>query len=293
MHENELISFEWAMRHLLRDKANLGIIESLVGVVLGVPLKTIRILEEGNDRESLENKHKRLNMLVEDEHGAQFIVVVKNETEQAFYEYVIFRISKLITDFINRGEGYGNVKKVFSINIVYFNLGEGTDIVYHGKTEFRGIHDSSLLSISPFQRQVFDISETSNLYPEYFILKVNDFNRWSKVPLEQWIYFLSTGKIPADSTAPGLDEAREKLRTAKMTPAERKAYDNHVDNLVILRDTVGNAKAEGRFEGRQEGREEGREEASIKIARNLKTMGMDAQSIAKATGLSLEAIEEL
>ena len=305
MHDDELIRFDWAMKRLLRDKANFGVLEGLITTLLRMPIKIKKLLESESNMETAEDKQNRVDLLAEDERGALYIIEVQNETEQAFFQRMLFATSKLVTEYINRGEGYEKVKKVFSINIVYFNLGEGTDIVYHGKTEFRGIHDNTLLSLSPFQQQKFDVSVVSDLYPEYYILKVNDFNRWSQVPLEQWIYFLNTGKIPADSIAPGLDEAREKLRTAKMTPAERSAYEHHIDNLVILRDTVGNAKAEGRFEGHEKGLEEGiaighergkkegMEEASTKIARNMKAAGIDAATIAKTTGLSVGAINDL
>lgn len=115
------------------------------------------------------------------------------------------------------------------------------------------MHNNELLQLSPFQRQTFKVSEVSQLYPEYYILKVNDFNRWSKVPLEQWIYFLNTGEIPEDATAPGLPEARERLKLDKLKKDELKAYYRHLDNVVILRDNINTERAEGREEGREEG----------------------------------------
>ena len=51
--------------------------------------------------------------------------------------------------------------------------------------------------------------------------------------------------------------------------------------------------AEGREEGRAEGREEGRAEAKMKTAKNLKQLGVDVETIAKATGLSKDVIENL
>ena len=91
---------------------------------------------------------------------------------------------------------------------MYFDLGQGDDVVYHGKTEFRGMRKGDLLRLSPYQQQKFEVSEVYELYPEYYILKVNDFNQWSRVPLGQWLYFLATSEIPEDADAPGLQEAR-------------------------------------------------------------------------------------
>ena len=153
------------------------------------------------------------------------------------------------------------------------------------------------------------------------ILKVNDFNRWSKVPLEQWIYFLNTGEIPEDANAPGLPEARERLKLDRMSKAELAAYYKHLDNVVILRDNIVTARGEGRLEGIAEGRiegiaegrlegiaegriegiaegraegiTEGRNEAIHENALRMRTKGYPIEDIAEITGLPIEEIEKL
>lgn len=160
-------------------------------------------------------------------------------------------------------------KKVYSINIVYFDLGQGEDVVYVGKTEFRGIHKNDVLRLSPYMRQKFNATEASNLFPEYIILKVNDFDRWSRVPLDQWLYFLSTSDIPDDANAPGLQQAREKLRIMKMSRDDQAAYDRYLMNRAILRNTMTTARDEGWNEGRAEGRAEGQKD----VASNMRDKG--------------------
>lgn len=104
----------------------------------------------------------------------------------------------------------------------------------------------------------------SQLYPEYYILKVNDFNSVAKSPLEEWIYYLNTGEIPDNATAPGLDKAREQLKLDKMSKEELKAYYRHLDNIVILKSNIFTEREEGRVEGRAEGRAEGEKANSWK-----------------------------
>ena len=307
-NSNQYIRFDWAMKRLLRDKVNFGVLEGLLTTLLGEPIKIKKLLESESNTEDEEGKLNRVDLLAENDKEELFIIEVQNNSEFAYFQRMLFGVSKLVTEYINRGQGYEHIRKIYSVNIVYFNLGNGTDVVYHGKTEFRGIHNGELLSLSPFQRQKFKVDAVSELYPEYYILKVNDFNKWSKVPLEQWIYFLNTGEIPADATAPGLKEAREKLRIERMSKAELAAYYHHLDNVVVLRDNFITARGEGkleglaegraegraeglakgRAEGRAEGRVEGREEGLLETARNLKRMGMDADFIAQATGLSVD-----
>lgn len=289
----ELIRFDWAMKRLLRDKVNYGILEGLITTLLGRPIRIKKLLESESNRESADDKYNRVDVLAEDETGELYLIEVQNETEFAYFQRMLFGASKLVTEYINRGQGYENIRKVYSINIVYFNLGSGTDIVYHGKTEFRGIHNGEILSLSPFQRQKFRVSEVSELYPEYYILKVNDFNRWSKVPLDQWIYFLNTGEIPDDATAPGLTEAREKLQLARMTKAELTAYYHHLDNVVVLRDNIYTARNEGLIEGKAKGLAEGEMKATLRIAKQMKSLGMSVADIAKATGLSEDEISTM
>ena len=153
---------------------------------------------------------------------------------------MLFGTSKLVTEYINRGESYDKVSKVDTV---------------------------------------------SRLYPEYYILKVNGFNRVAKSPLEEWIYYLNTGEIPSTATAPGLEEARERLKPDSMTKDELAAYYRHLDNIVILRDNINTEREEGRAEGREEEKREN--------ARNLKQLGVAGALISQATGFSDEEIEQL
>ena len=284
----QYIRFDWAMKRLLRDNANFGVLEGFLTTLLGKKIKIQKLLESESNQEN-DDKQNRVDVLAEDDKGELYLIEVQNESELAYFQRMLFGTSKLVTEYINRGQNYDHIRKIYSVNIVYFNLGGGTDIVYHGKTEFRGIHNGELLSLSPFQQQRFKVDAVSDLYPEYFILKVNDFNKWSKVPLEQWIYFLNTSEIPHDATAPGLAEARKKLQIDRMTPAERNAYYRHLDNVVILKDNISTARGEGRMEGRAEGRAEAMKET----ARKMKQSGMDVKLIMQFTGLKAEEITSL
>lgn len=303
------IRFDWAMKRLLRNKANFAVLEGLLTTLLNDKITIQKLLESESNQEEEFDKYNRVDMLAEDSKGTLLLIEIQNNNEYAYFQRMLFGTSKLVTEYINRGEGYDKVRKVYSINIVYFSLGHGKDIVYHGKTEFRGIHQNDLLELSPFQRQTFKVDTVSQLYPEYYILKVNDFNQVAKTPLEEWIYYLNTGEIPEKAQAPGLDAARERLKLDKMSKDELKAYYRHLDNIVILRDNIHTERAEGRAEGRSEGRaegleegraeglEEGRakgvEEARKQSAVRMKAKGFSAEDIADITGLSLEEIADL
>ena len=67
----------------------------------------------------------------------------------------------------------------------------------------------------------------------------------AKSPIEEWIYYLNTSEIPSGATAPGLEEARERLKLDSMTKDEQEAYYRYLDSIVILRDNIYTERAEG------------------------------------------------
>ena len=279
------IRFDWAMKRLLRNKANFGVLEGFLTTLLKETITIQKLLESESNQEDEFDKYNRVDILAEDSKGELILIEVQNNNEYAYFQRMLFGASKLVTEYINRGEGYDKVRKVYSVNIVYFALGSGKDTVYHGKTEFRGIHDGDILELTPFQKQTFKVDSVSQLYPEFYILKVNDFNQVAKSPLEEWIYYLNTGDIPDTATAPGLHEARERLKLDRMTKTELDAYYRHLDNVVILRSNI--------YTEREEGRWEGREEERMANARKMKMKGLDNQLISDITGLTFDEIDKL
>ena len=290
---NQVIRFDWAMKRLLRNKANFCVLEGFLTTLLGEKIVIQKLLESESNQEDEFDKYNRVDILAEDSKGELFLIEIQNNSEYAYFQRMLFGASKLVTEYIERGDNYAKVRKVYSINIVYFSLGHGKDYVYHGKTEFRGIHTNDLLELTPFQKQTFKADTVSQLYPEYYILKVNGFNQVAKSPLEEWIYYLNTGDIPSNATAPGLDEARKKLKLAMMTHDELKAYYRHLDNIVILRNNIITEREEGRFEGHEKGLAEGAKNKAIEVARFLKASGAAIALIMGATGLTKEEIDSI
>lgn len=287
--KTQYIRFDWAMKRLLRNKVNFGVLEGLLTTLLNERITINRLLESESNQEDEFDKYNRVDMLAENSKGELILIEVQNNNEYAYFQRMLFGTSKLVTEYINRGDSYSNIRKVYSVNIVYFSLGAGKDYVYHGKTIFKGIHNGDVLELTPFQKQMFKVDTVSQLYPEYYILKVNDFNNVAKSPLEEWIYYLNTGELPDGATAPGLDKVRERLKLDKMSKDELNAYYRHLDNIVILKDNIFTEREEGRAEGRAEGEKKKNMENAIK----MKRLGLGTEIINKVTGLSPSEIDEL
>ena len=204
-------------------------------------------------------------------------------------------MAKAITEHISLGDDYGEVKKVYSISVLYFDLGEGDDYLYKGQTSFFGIHTNDELKITTRQRDAIVRKAPEEIFPTYYLIRVNNFDRVAVSPMEEWMRYLKKGEISADAKAPGLQEAREKLLYYQMDPAERHAYDEHLNAVMIQNDVLGNARAEGLAEGRAEGRAEGLAEGKTSqqmlTARTMLSDGMSIDLVAKYTGLTKSQIE--
>ena len=247
------------------------------------------------------DKFNRVDIKAKNSKGEIILVEVQNTREVYYLERILYGVAKTIIEHISLGESYGNIKKVYSISIVYFDLGKGNDYLYHGQNRFIGVHTSDELQISTKQENAILPKYPREIFPEYYIIRVNEFDKVAKTPLEEWVNYLKTGEIEPDTKVPGLSEAREKLKYYSMAPAERYAYDEHLNAIMIQNDVLSTAKLEGLTEGRSkglaegraEGLAEGRAEGILSTARNLKAMGLSMEDISRATGLSKEDILKL
>ena len=121
------IRFDWAMKHLLRDKANFSVLEGLLTTLLNEKITIRRLLESESNQESEFDKYNRVDILAEDSKGTLILFEIQNNNEYAYFQRMLFGVSKLVTEYINRGEGYENIRKIYSVNIVYFALGSGSE----------------------------------------------------------------------------------------------------------------------------------------------------------------------
>ena len=291
--QDRYIRFDWAIKRLLRQKANFGVLEGFLTVFLDEPITIVEILESEGNQETEEDKFNRVDIKARNSKGEIILIEVQNTRELYYLERILYGVAKAITEHINLGDAYSEVKKVYSISILYFDLGVGSDFLYHGQNQFVGVHTHDLLQIRKKEQQAIVTRLPSEIFPEYILIRVNEFDKVAVTPLDEWVRYLKDGIISPDTKAPGLGEAREKLKYYSMTPKERHAYDEHLNAVMIQNDVLNTAKMEGHAEGRAEGRAEGQQEERIKNATNLKKLGVSPEVIAQATGLSPEEIAKL
>ena len=230
----KLVRFDWAMKKMLRHKANFAILEGFLSELLSDEVRIKQILDSESNKETDDDKFNRVDVLVENEKGELVIIEVQNTQEYDYFHRMLFGASKAITEHIKEGSAYAQVKKVISITINYFDLGQGKDYVYHGTTVFKGIHKGDILGLSDKQIEVYQKKSVHEIYPEFWVIKTGKFRNRINDRLDEWIYFLKNAEIKPSFSAKGLKEANEKLDAMNLPEKERKAYDKYLRHLMSI-----------------------------------------------------------
>ena len=278
---NKYIRFDWAVKRMLRDKANFAVLEGLITVLTGEVVKIENLFEGVGSRDLADDKFNRVDIKAKNVKGEIILVEMRITRELYYRQRIVLGVPKALTEHNEFDLMYENAKKVYSINILYFDLGKGSDYLYHGKTVFTGVHTNDRLEVNTKEADELRMRVPEDIFPEYYIIRVNEFNNVATTPIEDWLDYVKNNRIKDNTTTPGLKEARQKLLYLTMSDKERRAYDAHMDDIMVQNDVLDTAKREGRAEG------------IMLTAKNLKSMGLSISDIMKATGLSEDDIMKL
>ncbi len=270
-----LVSFDWAIKNILRDKANYDVLEGFLSTLLEKDIKILSLLESEGNQQYESDKFNRVDLVVEDEFGEIVIIEVQNDREIHYLERLLYGSSKAIVDHIALGDSYEKVKKVISVNILYFLLGEGeTDYIYHGKTDFYGFNDRKKLEFRHRKRDAVIGKSDHNIFPEYYLIQVERFHDQIQRDIDEWVYFFKNSEIKPEFKSKNIQKAKEKLDVLKMTPEQRKAYERFLLNRRDEKEAIESAKHEGA------------EEHAKLMAQRMLSAGFDISLISKMAGLS-------
>jgi len=287
----KLVRFDWAMKYILRNKANFDVLEAFLTNLLKEQITILELLESESNQEAEERKFNRVDLKCKDSQGRQIIIEIQNQRESDYLQRLLWGTSKAVVESLDLGESYQQVVKVISISILYHTLRkseeENTDFIYHGYTNLIGMHTKQPLVLYEMDKQLkSNQMVTSELvFPEYYLIYVEKFEDLINEELDEWIYFFKHGKICEDFKSPGIILAGKKLDLLTMSEQQRKAYDEYLAYLGQELGILENARAEGRKEGRKE--------RDIEVAKNLLILGMDEEVILKATSLRIEELNKL
>ena len=300
----KLITFDWAIKRLLRSKANFDVLEGFLSELLKDDIQIIEVLESESNKDAALDKFNRVDLKVKNSRQELILIEIQYDREYDYLQRMFYGVAKTVTEHLSEGQTYAEIVKVISVNILYFDLGQGDDYIYHGQTVFTGMHKHDQLQLNEKQKVLFQQTTVSALYPEYYLIKINQFDDIAKDTLDEWIYFLKHEEIKENFTAKGLQAAREKLDIMKLSPQERAAYARYVEDLHYqasifqssygdgFNDGIKQGIEQGIEKGMEKGMEKGRHSEKMAIARSLLGI-LSVDVIAEKTGLSRATIEQL
>ena len=274
----KLIRFDWAIKRLLRNKANFAVLEGFLSELLFDNIKIEQILESESNQETDDDKFNRVDILTHNSKNELVIIEIQSSYEIDYFHRMAYGVSKSITENLKLGQKYSEIKKVISVNIVYFNLGQGQDYIYKGKTDFIGLHQKDVLGLSEKQKTTFVKEEVSDIFPEYYLLKVNQFNDNAKDTLDEWVYFLKNSEVKDEFKAKGLKEAGEVLDIMRLPKDDEYGYNRYLDSLHLKASEIFTLQTEAEFKLKED------------IAKNGILEGLSNELLAKLTNLSITRI---
>jgi hypothetical protein len=251
--ERELLSFDYGLRRVLRRKTHYEVLEGFLSELLhtDVSIKSIDVGEAIY-------RYNGMDILVEDETGELLLIELQFMVEFDFIFRMLHGTKKPIAERMVQVPEYSGVKKVYSIYVLfYFDLGRGEDYIYHGNSHLIGLHKNDELCLPEAKRAAIGEAVVGDICPEYYILKVHNFDDNVKDRLDEWMYFLKHNMIKLEFKAKGLKRARKILVLYKFPPEEQKRYEYMLDQRSRDVSDIESAKLEGIEIGKEIGREIG------------------------------------
>lgn len=74
--ERPLVSFDWALKRLLRNKANFEVVEGFLSELLTRQITIKNVLESKSNKEHPGDKYNRVDVIVEDDSGEYYRITI-------------------------------------------------------------------------------------------------------------------------------------------------------------------------------------------------------------------------
>ncbi len=276
--QRKLISFDWAIKRILRSKANFEILEGFLSELLKENITILEVLESESNQDIKNDKFNRLDIKVKNHKDEIVLIEIQYDREMDYLQRILYASSKAISEHMKESDSYAKVTKIISISILYFDFGDGDDYIYKGTTNFIGLHNHTPLKLNEKQKELYKTDRVESIYPEYYLIKIRNFNDKSKDTLDEWINFLKNETISDNVKAKGLLKAKETLDYLKMDDSERADYESYQKSLHDQASAYESTYVIGSIEGAKK--------EKIAIAINLLQANVDIEIIKSSTGLT-------
>ena len=222
-------------------------------------------------------------------------IEIQNSWHFDFPERTLYYWSKMYNENIKQGQDYTKLPKCITINLV----GKGFN-------KNKRLHNKYLVLEQDTKEPLVSKLEIHILNLEKArLLKEGQYKNNKTKRLLNWLKFIETDNPEVremlEQESPMMRKANTTIELMEMSPRDKWLYDSRMkyehDRASCIsegyRQGIEQGKIKGRQEGIQQGFADGSYQKALETAKNLTEMGFAVEAIAKATGLSLEEIENL
>ncbi len=305
---------DFAFKRIFGTERNKYIIIPFLNDILefkdDVKIKDVQFLKTAQDPEIASRKQSIVDILCIDDDGRQHIVEMQMASTKGFIKRAQYYAAKAYISQMDKGEKYEGLKEIIFLAIADF-------IMFPEKDEYKSDH--VILDRKTNHHDLKDFSFTFLELPKF--TKTQD-ELTSMV--EKCAYFFKNATTVNEKDLDKivnsdlvLKRAFDELNVYSWTEEELRTYEAEkkiqLDNEAALEAALDGAhdkgKKEGLSEGKKEGLKEGKEkglqegkkkglqegkkEAQTNMAKSMIKEGMNIDIIAKITGLSKSAVENL
>ena len=266
--ERTLMSFDWALKSILRQKDNFDILEGFLSDLMNEQIEILNLLESESNQDDKLDKFNRVDLKAKDSTGREIIIEIQYDTEPDYIGRIYYGTCKTALENMKIGRRYADVKKIISVSIVYWKLLEESYLV-KGSTEFKDLVNDKAIKIKREQ----------NIFAEYYFIQPKWFKDNVRNKIDDWVYLFKHSEVRDGATATNINKAQDKLNKLNMTPKERAAYDEYEFNKTIN---------EGVLQVRED---KGRDNEREKFIEAMKKSGMSGEEIKRIIKLREEETE--
>ena len=277
-----------------------NLVKSLLNALLPLPkdmtIEEVEIIDAENVPDNPTKKYSIVDVRCTDNRGRNFIVEMQNYWNREFFSRTLFNATSAYSKQLAKGNSFENLKDVYALALV-------NDKAFDYEGDDGYMQEFYLIN----KNHTEDIRHSLSLiFVELVKYKPKD--RGSRAIKDLWLRFLTeidestkeVDKVMLDN--PEISQALGILETSAYSDGDMYAYEDFLLDVVTHRNAMKNEREDGLAEGLEKGLKEGRAEGekigvekgakqkAYDIARNLKSIGLSAEQIATATGLSVEEI---
>jgi len=238
MSERTLVSFDWALKSILRQKDNFDILEGFLSDLLNDNITIDELLESESNKDNERDKSNRVDLKAKDGKGREVIIEVQYKKEMDYLERIYYGASKSLIENMQEGYRYKNIKKIISVSIVYWKLLEKSYVI-KSSMKFEDLNSG----------QAINVKDAENIFAEYYFIQPEWFDDNIKTKIDEWVYMFKHSKIKGDIEATNINKVQDKFDKWKMTEEERKEYEAYQFNKAINESILAAAEQDGEEKG--------------------------------------------